>query len=253
MARRRRPVESEEQELNLAPIMNMVMILIPLLLLSTVFLKAGVINISSPRNAQSTVQEDEEQEEEVPVPKVVVYISEDGFRVGDQRNLPLFVANFTQPISGCAATTGADPNDMAELPPTICNMPGTESAPLVQQLDFGSLYNQLVAIRLQPEWFDEFGKENNDVISLLASPEIPFEVLVATMDVARYFLQPPSAGLEQPSGSAQAAAFQLGGGARPSVEQLADAIYLMNEEDRPVPIELFPNPVLLLPRPQQGG
>ena len=58
MSRRRR-VEEDSQELNLAPIMNIVMILIPLLLLSTVFMKAGVINISSPRNAQSNNQETE--------------------------------------------------------------------------------------------------------------------------------------------------------------------------------------------------
>ena len=49
MARRSKRIEQENQELNLAPIMNMVIILIPLLLLSVVFLKVGVINITAPK------------------------------------------------------------------------------------------------------------------------------------------------------------------------------------------------------------
>lgn len=48
MARSKRMAE-EEQDLNLAPIMNMVVILIPLLLLSVVFVKVAVINITAPK------------------------------------------------------------------------------------------------------------------------------------------------------------------------------------------------------------
>lgn len=257
MARRRRREEAEQAELNLAPIMNMVMILIPLLLLSTVFIKTGVVNISSPRNAQSNTPEQEEQEEETPVPRVVVYISQDGFRVGDQRNLPEF-QQFTTPIGRCGGGGGAaaaegrqlSPHDMAEIPPTICLRQGADAnADLVQQLDFAALYNQLLAIRLQPQWFDRFGEENNAVISILGDPEIPFNVLIKTMDTARYFLAAEGSNLSAPSASSNVAAYSLGGG-NGTPEDLENAAYLLNGSER---VELFPDPVLLLPRPNTGS
>jgi hypothetical protein len=256
MARRRHTEEEESVELDLAPIMNMVMILIPLLLLSTVFIETGVVNISSPRNAQSNTPEEEEQEEETPIPRVVVFISSDGFRVGDQTNLPSFLP-FRQPIAGCpGAGTGAaapgqpmSPHDMAEIPATIC-LADENAADLVNRLDYAALYNQLVAIRMQPEWFDRFGEENNSVISILGDPEVPFEVLIRTMDTARFFLQ-PGGDLAAPRGdSALIPQYQLGGGTSPTAAQLADAHYIKVEGEL---VELFPDPVLLLPRPNQGS
>ena len=261
MARRRRAQPEEVQDLNLAPIMNMVMILIPLLLLSTVFIKAGVVNISSPRNAQSTTQENEEQEEDEPVPRVVIYISDDGFRVGDQRNLPSFQP-FTQPVAGCdgAAAAGEpqgnlQPHDMANIPATVCNRRDADaSASLLDRLDFAGLYNHLVRIRMQPAWFDRFGEENNAVISLLGDPEIPFEVLIATMDTARYFLQSEGAGLTAPTAASTVEAYLLGSGGNATAEDLGNAEYIRNEEEEGSAkfVELFPDPVLLLPRPNAG-
>lgn len=262
MARRRRAQPEENQDLNLAPIMNMVMILIPLLLLSTVFIKAGVVNISSPRNAQSTTAENEEQEEETPVPRVVIYISDDGFRVGDQRNLPAF-QEFTQPIARCGGAAGGaeaqanlQPHDMANIPPTICNRPDADAnAPLLQRLDYAGLYNHLVRVRMQPQWFDRFGEENNAVISLLGDPEVPFEVLIATMDTARYFLKSEGATLAPPTGASSVEQYLLGSGGNVTAEDLGGAEYIRNEEDEDGSakfVELFPDPVLLLPRPNAG-
>ncbi len=261
---RRKGHRAEEQlaELNLAPIMNMVMILIPLLLLSTVFMKTGVVNISSPRNAQANQPETEENPEETPVPRVVVYISDDGFRIGDQRNLPEF-QQYTTPIARCGgagagAAPGApgqplQPHDMAEVPPTVCALDGVDaSAELVERLDFAGLYNQLVRVRLEPLWFDRFGEENNSVVSILGDPEVPFEVLVKTMDTARYVLAPSGTDPGAPTASSNIEAYLLGAGS-PSLEDLENAPYLkVGPEGRQL-VELFPDPVLLLPRPGAGG
>lgn len=230
--------------------MNMVMILIPLLLLSTVFMKAGVINISSPRNAQSTVPEDEEREEQTPVPRIVVYISSDGFRVGNQNPEVTGFEQFQAPIAGCpgsaADTATTNPHDMANVPATICADPNApESAPLVQRLNYAALYNRLVEIRLQPQWFDAFGEENNSVVSILGDPEIPFEVLVKTMDTARFVLNPTGGELPAPTGSSSLSQYQLGNGQSPTSEQLENAAYLRGEDGY---VELFPDPVLLLPQ-----
>lgn len=259
MARKKR-TEEAEVELNLAPIMNMVMILIPLILTMVEFDKKAVLNISSPQNAQSTTPEDEEREEETPVPKVVVYISSDGFRIGNQNpEIPAETfQRFANPIEGCGGgggetATSNTPHDLAEHPATICLSNNNESLPLVQRLDYPSLYNRLVEIRLQPEWFDRFGEENNSVISLLADPEVPFEALVKTMDTARYFLEPVGSSAGPPSGASNVSSYQLGGGGRPSLADLEDAIYIDGPGEGLDPIPMFPDPVLLLPRPGSEG
>jgi biopolymer transport protein ExbD len=259
MAKRRKRDPEELAELNLAPIMNMVMILIPLLLLSTVFLQAGVINVSTPRNAQSTQAENEETPDEVPVPKVVVTISSDGFRVVNTNAMVVGFEPFAAPIEGCAgsgdAAMPANPHDAANAPPTICLRPGAaETDPLVERLDYASLYNRLVEIRLNPVWFEGLSQENNSVISLLADEEVPFEVLVKVMDTARYILNPGDAELSEPTATSGAGPYQLGGGqGRPTLEQLEDAKYIMViDGDTRRYVSLFPDPVLLLARGSDG-
>lgn len=263
MAKRRRrgAAIDEVTDLNLAPIMNMVMILIPLLLLSTEFMKAGVVNISSPRDAQSTQTDDQEQEEQEPVPRVVIAISSDGFRVMDQRNLPAFEP-FTQPISRCGGSaaegdggTGASPHARAAtMPATVCLREGvSEGAPLLERLDFASLYNHVARIRLQPQWYDRFSEENNDVVSILGDSEVSFAALMKTMDTVRFFLHPRGKEPGEPSGSANIDQFMLGDGTSPTLADLEDSLYLLGGEEGYTRFRLFPDPVLLLPRAGAGG
>lgn len=75
---RSRPRVEVEDDLNLSPIMNLVMILIPLLLLSVEFSKASVIELESPRRESPG---DDNRDTEVLVPSVVVGVSFDGFRI----------------------------------------------------------------------------------------------------------------------------------------------------------------------------
>lgn len=254
MARRRNNAGEEVEDLNLAPIMNMVMILIPLLLLSVEFNLPGVINISSNQPGQPTEPKEQEEEPD-PVPRVVLAISDSGFRIQDQRSLPAF-EEFSAPIARCGGPQEGDPS-AATAPPTICNLSGVpDDAPLISRLDFAGLYNQLVTIRLQPAWYDRFSAEdeNNDVISILADPDIPFDVLVKTMDVARYILEPAgAAGLPAPSGSVNIPQFLLGGDAEPTLEDFETAKYLVPEDAVLGRFSLFPNPVLLIPRSQDGS
>lgn len=260
---RRIKFEEKIEELNLIPIMNTVMILIPMLLLMVSFAEPGVINISSPRNAQSQTPEQEQPEEQVQVPKVVVYISSDGFRIGNTNPLtPMDQWQvFANPIEGCpggAAAAGATPvapHDLAQVPATVClrdGVPPTER--LVNRLDYASLYNQLVRVRMNPAWFDAFGEENNSVISILADPEVPYEVVVKVMDTARFFLDPSGGTLPPPTASSAAAQYMLNGGnGRPTPDQHDSTEYLDGPEEGTDYVELFPDPVLLLPRPGSAG
>ena len=256
MGRKRRSRTIEDvSDLNLSSMMDIIMLLIPTLVLSSVFVNAGVINVSSPRNANSPNPENEQQEERPQIPKVVVYISADGFRVGNM-NPQLPAGSFDQyalPIDGCsgggenAGTAATDPNDLATRDATVCLLPNTEGQPLVERLDMASLYNQLVKVRMNPAWFDEFSKENNSVVSIVGDPDVPFEALISVMDVARYFLNPGSDALDEPSGSADITKYLIGNGSRPTLEQFRRANYLGRVGSR---VDLFPNPVLLLPRSQ---
>ena len=90
MALRKSRYHEEEYTLNLAPIMNVVMILIPLLLVTASFVVVQTLNVNSPRSAQSVTPEEQEDQEEVPVPRVLVAITEDGFTVTDMRQSPAF-------------------------------------------------------------------------------------------------------------------------------------------------------------------
>ena len=99
MARKRDDI-SVETDLNLAPIMNMVVILIPLLLLSVVFLKVGVINITAPKLSMGPPSDAPPPVDE-PL-NLTVAVSSKGFRL---------------------AATGAVLPEMAGCPvpgPTIC-------------------------------------------------------------------------------------------------------------------------------------
>lgn len=251
MARKKRYEQAVNADLDLAPIMNLCMILIPLLLLSAVFTKTGVIDITSPQNAQSPNTPTEEQELETPIPKVVVAISADGIRIQNM-NPMLPVESFAQyvaPIAGCPGAGVGGTGENANSPPTIClrsDVPG--DAPLLERQNWAALYNRLVEIRLKPEWFEKLGEENNGVLNILADPEIEFEVVVKAMDVGRFFLAPGGAAVEAPASGASLQTYLLRGGEAPTLADFEDAPHIRRAEGGYV--NLFPDPVLLLTRPQ---
>lgn len=172
MRRRSRTPEDSEQEINLAPIMNMVVILIPLLLLSIVFLRVGVINVSAPSltlNKSSTITPEQ------PL-NLTVAIGARGFHIATS-------SADLEPVTGCP-TPG----------PTICTKDGKEAewAELDQGLDtydWAALYNQLVQIKKQ--------HDGETTINITADPDVPYAAIVRVMDVARFRLASDT--YEQPS------------------------------------------------------
>lgn len=187
MARSRR-MEEEEQDLNLAPIMNMVIILIPLLLLSVVFIEVSVINITAPKLAVGAPSEAPPPEDK-PL-NLTVAVGVDGFMISAEGgNMP--------PVAGCP-----------QEGPTLClrsdknidvNAKFTEAREAMAQkrasmnegekvinealmaYNWMGLYNQLVKIK------KKFPKET--IVNLSADPNVPFGAIVRLMDVARYQLE----------------------------------------------------------------
>lgn len=214
----------DELELNLAPIMNVVMILIPLLLVSATFMIVGTLEVHSPKNAQSTTPPEDLEQEEVPVPRVLVAITEDGFTISDLRQSPAFLASgLSAPIPECQTNAPTEPG---QVPVTVCNRDSAAaSARLLERLNYRALYNRLVEIYREDAWTSKWDGTNS-IINIVADREVPVEVVIRTMDVARYFLEDEAYGAE---------------------EAFRQAKW---REDGGSPVALFQDPVLLLPRAQ---
>ena len=189
MARKGRQTKDETPDLNLAPIMNMVVILIPLLLLSIVFLKVGVININAPKLSIGPPSEEPPPEQDEPL-NLTVAVSSKGFRLG---------------------ATGAILPELPGCPvpgPTIClekqdaqvatlledarmKLLGGDSqageAVLDQAMNaynWKELYNQLA--RIKGQYPDE------TLINITADPDVPYALIVRVMDVSRFKLEKDS-------------------------------------------------------------
>lgn len=252
MARRRSTQDpAASMELNLAPIMNVVMILIPLLLVMVQFDERAISpfeQTSSSAGAAADTDPDEPQ-----TPRVTVSISEDGFRLIDQRGMPAF-AEFTQPISGCPS---ASAGGSESLPPTICNLNGETG---FENLNYAALYNRLVEIRLHQPWREGFNDRTNAILSIVPENATPAGVIIKTMDLARYFLVPGGAGaLADPTeGTLSDINPYLLGGGDATLEALSQSTFMFTDGEAPTRdeetgrptnmVNLFPDSVLLMSR-----
>lgn len=186
MSRSKRMVE-EEQELDLAPIMNMVVILIPLLLLSVVFVQVAVINITAPKLSMGPQSDTPPEDDKKPL-NLTVTVAPNGFRIAAE-------GGNLGPVTGCPADG-----------PTIClrsDKPVDVSAKFAESRKYVAggdlkgagdsieaglsafqwrvLYNELAKIKTRyPE---------ETVMNVSADPDIPFGAIVRLMDVARYQLE----------------------------------------------------------------
>lgn len=246
---RRSTQEPVEPELNLAPIMNMVMILIPLLLVMVEFEEFAMSPVEATSSGGAASSESTDSDEVRP-PRLLISISEDGFRIADFFSSPDF-AEFSEPISRCGAG-GAE--DGAGGAPTICLEEGATPEPgEYGSLDYAGLYNRLVQIRLHEPWREAYSKPENSVVLLTAESDVPAAVLVRTMDLGRYFLDPSGEGsgnLAHPleDGVSDVSAYLLGGSEGDATRQdlLQAGFYLtddatgLNRNSDGAPVNLLP-------------
>jgi biopolymer transport protein ExbD len=152
--------------------MNMVMILIPLLLLSIVFTKAGVVDLSSVTSALAEAPPNEE-EPESEVPSLVVHVSIDGFRIYD--------AEGDVRVRGLAPANPDCSDD--EHGPAICVIGVGE---LVSSLNYRQLRDTMAMVREHSEWSEAMDRSAT-IVRIAADPEVPFDALIATMDAIRSY------------------------------------------------------------------
>lgn len=145
----RKKSKEKDPELDLVPIMNMVTILIPFLLLSAQFVSLAVIDSTLPAIGKPTEQQDDPDKEKL--------------------NLSVLITASGYTIAGANAVLGE--GDGPGIPCLRDGCPGLEA------YDTKTLTAKLGQIK------DQYEKEEN--VILVPEGNIPYEVLIATMDASR--------------------------------------------------------------------
>lgn len=195
--------EIEIGELNLVPIMGLIVILIPMLLLMVVFTQIGVININAPKLSVGPASDDQEEPEKKPL-NLTIGISEKGYTIAATGGiLP------GQDPAAAAAPPGAAPaNPGPTLPSKAggpCDGPGTQPDQFCGDgnacpkqcgdgnvcrnnqcilWDYPALYGRMIEIK------EAYPDES--LVNMGADDTVKFGTLVATMDAIRVRLDKDS-------------------------------------------------------------
>lgn len=148
--------------------MNMVLILIPLLLLSIVFVEITIIDVQMAKIGDSSQQQNKSEN---PPPKVEIMITTNGFlvRVNSQA---------VSPIEACAGAKE-----------TVCIDTDTrDEKKLTSGYRWHELYNLALTLKNgdNPKWPNKEAWAKANSVDFVLDEDIPFGVLVKTMDTVRF-------------------------------------------------------------------
>lgn len=184
MARRQRE-EDDKQDLDLSPFMNMVIILIPLLLMSVVFLEVAVINVTMPLGGSSTPSEDAEEKLDL-----AIAMSPSGFYVtGSGAQLPPIPGCPAQGPTICLKDESVDvQNRFEEARRLMASGEEVQGEAVLEEglqaYNYRELYNLLASLK------NRFPDEST--VRIAGDRDTPFALTVRVMDVSRYQLEEDS-------------------------------------------------------------
>ena len=168
---RRHESDETQPELNLAPIMNMVVILIPLLLLSVVFISAAVINVSTPQLTPGPASETSNE----PSAHLTLVLSSAGLVVTSKQGELARVEvedrqRFEESLRALQEARAAGDREAEE----------DALARLSEQYRWATLYGEMTAVKKKyPE---------TTTLHLTADSELPYALVVRAMDAVRFQL-----------------------------------------------------------------
>jgi hypothetical protein len=173
MARKSKYTESAE-DLNLVPIMNLVLCLIPLVLFKTQLVKIGMINVSAPSFGPASSSKPKEDNDEKPL-GLTVALGKDGFILSATGANLFELLNVPQEgeVSGVKIPKKQD---------TFSDKDGADVKR--SDYDYLQLYSYLEKLR------DMYKDEK--LLTLVADPDLEFKYLIRTMDVVRFRFAEPS-------------------------------------------------------------
>ena len=144
--------QDPDTDLNLTPIMNLIIILIPALLASAAFVQFAVINVSAPQIGSGVAQQKPPEDEKPPL-NLTIAVTQKGFT-----------------IAGTGAVLGGQEAGGDAAGPTIPKTPAGE-------YDYKALTAKLSEIK------DAFPDETKVILS--ADQDIKYEIIVNVMDASR--------------------------------------------------------------------
>ena len=184
--------EAPPQELNLAPIMNMVIILIPMLLLSVVFMEVSVIEISSPSLCSASCGDTTHRK---PL-NLSVHVTTRGFEITAYgERLPPEPGCDPQGREAVCLRDGQDARADIDAARGLLARGEREAgeralAEVTRRYDWRRLYNVISRLEAAHE-LDAPPAHREHKLSLSAASQVPFVMLVRVMDVTRYRLSKP--------------------------------------------------------------
>lgn len=188
MARKSKSDIDEIQDLNLTPIMNMVVILIPLLLLSLVFMEVSVINITAPKlSVGPSTATEEEPDKKL---NLTVAVGSKGFEIGATG--AILPQKPGCPVPGptiCLSKQNVDLTAKYQRARELFAAGNVTEGEVIMKealdaYNWPELYATLA--RIKTEYKDE------TVVKISADPDIPYAAIVRVMDVARFRLEKDS-------------------------------------------------------------
>jgi biopolymer transport protein ExbD len=183
----RRNFSDEDMEMNLTPMMNLISILIPVLLVSTVFVEIAVINISAPAIGSSPTDEDKPDKPDKPPLNLTITVTDQGFTLAGSGGVMGGAAGAAGKPSGptipiktksvsCLRYLGTVPPPRAKNQSRgACTNP--DESKTFEVYDLAALQKKLIDIK------DGFPEEKRMIIA--AEPDVEFEALVDVMDAGR--------------------------------------------------------------------
>ena len=166
-AGRRRPMELDD--INLVPIMSIMVILIPMLIYAFTFFEVTVQSVAAPKMGTGRVKKTDEENPERPL-NLTVLINDDGFllkydegEVAGGAEQPLIKKRRFK----IQVTAADDPTKKVEVE--------------VWDYDYPALHNKLAALKAK--------YEKEELVNIGASMHIPWQVLARTIDAARLQLE----------------------------------------------------------------
>ena len=162
------------QEMNILPIMNVFMILVPFLLLTAAFIQLAIVDTSLPARGKSVSSQDVETPKDKPKLNLTVFLQDDGF----------ILAGFGGVLQLEEVEKPEGDAEEGEAPPaakrfTIEKKTVEKDGKSSKEYDWDRLQGTLKKVK------DAF--PNHYSIILLPDNEISYETIVKMMDVSREF------------------------------------------------------------------
>jgi len=159
MAKKKLAAEEEFEELNIMPLMNIIMLLIPFLIMSAEFIKIGVINVSAPKMNTGEPQQETPQKKKKKPLNLTISVTSRGFTL---------ITRGSKISQGCDMSAAAMQNPQKKLP-TVRK--------LEDKYDYKKLRGCLSKIKKL------FPDESRVII--MSEPKIQYKVVIGIMDHSR--------------------------------------------------------------------